>query len=155
MSLLSASTPTRIVTSNNGRSFNNRQSNVEFVMYPSPVPSLLPSTCSARSINSSISNLARQHIVRGLHEINNIIIQTTTQKLALQHEGVTNDLIGAYTQKIADLQEECLQSIWLSHFFLDYEASSTVSTSIPPDLPTINDIDTSEIEDRRQHIRRR
>ena len=40
-------------------------------------------------------------------------------------------------------------------YFSDYEASLTVSTSIPPDLPTINDIDTSEIEDRWQHIRRR
>lgn len=86
----------------------------------STFPSLHPSTCSARSINAdriesgyqfiaaSINDLAWQHAVRGLHEINNNIIQTTTQKLALKYEDVNSGLISTYTQKIVDLQEECL-----------------------------------------------
>ena len=86
--------------------------------------------------------------MRGLHEVNNDIIQTMTQTLALERQRVESGLLSAYTQKISDLQEECKQLIWLSKKrVLDYDADLIASSSVLPDIATINTTsDNSEIE---------
>ena len=39
--------------------------------------------------------------------------------------------------------------------FLNYEANFSASTSVPPDLPKIDNTNTSKIKNRRRHICRR
>ena len=49
--------------------------------------------------------------MRGANLINDDIIETTIRKIVLEQEGVDGELIGAYNQKISDLQEDHWQLI--------------------------------------------
>ena len=84
----------------------------------------------------------------------NDIIETTRTRIALEREGVDGGLLGAYTQKIEDLQEECMQSIWLSQrMFAEYDSNSVANALVPPQVPVIDsNSKQNEVEDRRRHI---
>ena len=117
---------------------------------------------SYQFIASSITDLARQQSVRGAHEINNDIIQTTTQKLSLEERGVDDGLISAYTQKITDLQEERKQAIWLKNrIFTNYDAAeistsaTNTTSSVCPNIPFIDaNSSSSKLDEASRRIRR-
>ena len=89
----------------------------------------------------------------GANVINDDIIETTTKRIALEREGVDGGLIGAYNQKIDDLQEECMQSIWLSQqMFSEYDENAMTNASVPPQVPVIDsNSEQSEVEE--HHVR--
>ena len=57
-------------------------------------------------------------------------------------------LLDTYTQKIADLQAEWRQSIWLNdRMFSEYNDEATASSTALPNLPII---DTSSVHSKRE-----